>query len=146
MMSAFVHIQTFPDPVEAVFQALADPARLARWWGPDGFTTTIHAFQFAADGLWNFTMHGPDGARHENQAVFTEIIPNALVVIKHLSLPHFTLSMALESTATGTTVTWIQAFEDPAVAANLRSIVEPANEQNLARWAKEVATFSRPGA
>jgi len=22
--------------------ALADPARIARWWGPDGFTSTTH--------------------------------------------------------------------------------------------------------
>jgi uncharacterized protein YndB with AHSA1/START domain len=25
-----------------VFAALSDPDRVARWWGPDGFTNTIH--------------------------------------------------------------------------------------------------------
>jgi hypothetical protein len=39
----------------------------------------------------------------------------------------------------GTLVSWMQTFEDPAVAAAVRPIVEPANEQNLTRLAEEVA-------
>jgi hypothetical protein len=35
----------------------------------------------------------------------------------------------------GTEITWAQEFEDPAVAACIRHIVEPANEQNLDRLA-----------
>jgi hypothetical protein len=33
-------------------------------------------------------------------------------------------------------VTWDQTFEDAAIATALRPIVEPANEQNLDRWAE----------
>jgi len=145
-MSAFHHTREIQASVEAVFQAISNPTRLARWWGPDGFTNTIHEFNFTPGGQWNLTMHGPDGASYENQTVFTEIIPNASVVIKHLSQPHFTLSISLTSSSIGTLVTWVQEFEDPSVAANIRHIVEPANEQNLARWASEVASFSKLGA
>jgi uncharacterized protein YndB with AHSA1/START domain len=145
-MSAFHHTRVIQAPVEAVFQAISNPARLARWWGPDGFTNTIHEFNFTQGGEWNFTMHGPDGSSYQNQAVFSDIIPNASVVIKHVSQPHFTLSISLKSSSIGTLVTWVQEFEDPSMAANMRHIVEPANEQNLARWAKEVISFSKPGA
>jgi uncharacterized protein YndB with AHSA1/START domain len=145
-MSAFHHTREIPASSEAVFLAISDPVRLARWWGPDGFTNTIHKFEFIPGGHWDLTMHGPDGASYENETVFTEIIPNASVVIKHLSQPHFTLSISLQPTAKGTWVTWVQTFEDPAIAASIRHIVEPANEQNLARWAKEVTSPSKPGA
>ena len=32
-----------------VFAAMSDPARAARWWGPAGFTSTIHTFDFVPD-------------------------------------------------------------------------------------------------
>jgi uncharacterized protein YndB with AHSA1/START domain len=34
-------------PRERVFRALSDPEALARWWGPDGFTSTFDAFDFS---------------------------------------------------------------------------------------------------
>jgi uncharacterized protein YndB with AHSA1/START domain len=95
-------------------------------------------FEFKSGGVWRFTMVGPDNANYQNVATFESIVPNSLVVVKHLSQPHFTLSIKLDPTATGTTVTWEQAFESPEVAASLRHIVEPANEQNLSRWQAEV--------
>lgn len=144
-MSAFHHTRDIPAPVEAVFQALSDPVRLARWWGPDGFTNTISLFEFRPGGRWAFTMHGPDGANHPNQAVFTEIVPNASVLITHVSQPHFKLALSLAPSGHGTRVSWVQTFEDSALAAKLRPIVEPANEQNLARWEDEVTGFSTRG-
>jgi hypothetical protein len=41
-----------------VFAAMSDPARVARWWGPAGFTNTMHKFEFAA---WR--QLAPDDAR-----------------------------------------------------------------------------------
>jgi uncharacterized protein YndB with AHSA1/START domain len=145
-MSAFHHTCEILASNGAVYQAISDPVRLARWWGPDGFTNTIHKFEFVPGGHWDLTMHGPDGASYENQTVFTEIISNSSVVIKHVSEPHFTLSISLKPSAKGTWVTWVQEFEDPAIAAAIRHIVEPANEQNLARWANEVTSHLKPGA
>jgi Activator of Hsp90 ATPase homolog 1-like protein len=49
-------------PRRLVFEAYTDVRHLSRWWGPDGFTTTTHAFEFRPGGVWEFTMHGPDGA------------------------------------------------------------------------------------
>ena len=145
-MSAFRHMREIQASAEAVFQAISDPIRLARWWGPDGFTNTIHKFEFKPGGNWDFTMHGPDGTNYPNQATFTEIISNSSVVIKHESQPHFTLSISLQPSSNGTLVTWVQELEDPTIATTIRHIVEPANEQNLTRWAHEVASFSKPDA
>jgi len=44
-----------------VFAAMSDPVRIARWWGPAGFTSTIHELELFPGGRWLLTMHGPDG-------------------------------------------------------------------------------------
>jgi uncharacterized protein YndB with AHSA1/START domain len=137
-MSTFRHSREFPASPESVFAAIQDPVRLARWWGPNGFTNTFHTFEFRPGGAWHFTMHGPDGADYPNQSEFLEIVPNSLVRLKHLNLPHFELSMALEPRANGTLMTWVAVFENQAFAEGMREFLETANEQNLDRLAREV--------
>lgn len=138
-MSAFRHSRDVAAPPAAVFDAIRDPARLARWWGPDGFTNTFDRFEFRPGGQWVFTMHGPDGKRYPNQATFTQIEPDLSVCIRHTCAPYFDLSIGLEAIASGTRVTWVQRFDDPKVAEAVRAIVVPANEQNLTRLARELA-------
>jgi len=82
-MSTFRHSREIPAKPEAVFEAFRDPACLARWWGPDGFTNSFDTFEFRPGGQWLFTMHGPDGANYPNQSEFLEIVPHALIRIKH---------------------------------------------------------------
>lgn len=142
-MSTFTTSRAFTAPPEAVFAAFASPERLARWWGPDGFHNTFEIFEFKPGGAWRFTMHGPDGANYPNESVFTALESNRRIVVKHISQPHFTLSIALAPTAAGTMVTWEQAFDSPELAASIKHIVEPANEQNLNRWQAEVASNGR---
>ncbi|MCC7248065.1 MAG: SRPBCC domain-containing protein, partial [Lysobacter sp.] len=60
------------DPAQ-VFAAIADPRRIATWWGPDGFTNTIHTFEFVEGGRWLLTMHGPDGKDYPNESRFLRI-------------------------------------------------------------------------
>ncbi|MCA9849813.1 MAG: SRPBCC domain-containing protein, partial [Dehalococcoidia bacterium] len=48
-----------PRPI--VFRAYSDVEHLSQWWGPDGFTTSTHSFDFRVGGAWDFIMHGPDG-------------------------------------------------------------------------------------
>ncbi|MBI5831498.1 MAG: SRPBCC domain-containing protein [Armatimonadetes bacterium] len=123
----------------AVFAAFEQPESIAQWWGPAGFHNTIERFDFAPGGRWVFVMHGPDGADYANEAVFREIQPCTKVVIDHVSPPHFTLTVLLTARGEQTHVAWIQEFEDPAVAARVRPICEPANEQNLDRLAAFLA-------
>ena len=137
-MGTFKTTREFPVPPAAVFAAIQDPTRLAQWWGPDGFTNTFDVFEFKPDGKWVFAMIGPDGRIYRNESVFGAIEQDRQVVIRHVSAPTFVLTISLESTATGTRVTWEQVFDDPAVAKTVRPIVEPANEQNLDRLAAAV--------
>lgn len=143
-MTTFKTTRLFSAPAEAVFAAFESPSRLARWWGPDGFSNTFEVFEFKPGGLWRFTMHGPDGSNYPNESTFVSIEPAHEISLKHLSQPHFKLTITLASTASGTLVTWEQVFEDAAIAANIRHIVEPANEQNLDRWQAEVASNGFP--
>ena len=122
----------------AVFAAIADPARLATWWGPEGFTNQFETFEFKVGGRWVFTMVGPDGQSYPNESVFAAIVADQLVVIRHSCQPFFTHTITLQANAEGTLVLWEQAFDDAAVAQAVRHIVEPANEQNLDRLANVV--------
>jgi uncharacterized protein YndB with AHSA1/START domain len=137
-MSTFKTSRKLPAAPSAVFAAIKDPARLARWWGPDGFSNRFEVFEFQPGGRWVFDMIGPDGKVYPNEAVFVHIEPDRQVVVQHVCQPHFMLTMTLEPVPGGTLVRWEQAFADAAVARAVRDIVEPANEQNLDRWAAEV--------
>lgn len=117
-----------------VFAAFAQPDRLARWWGPAGFTNTFEQFDFTPGGRWVFVMHGPTGASYPNESVFREIEPDARIVIEHVVKPWYRLTVALTDRGGGQThLAWVQEFESADVAARMRPLSEPANEQNLDR-------------
>lgn len=137
-----------PYPAESVFQAFAWPEVLSRWWGPAGFSNTFELFEFRVGGRWKFEMHGPNGTHHPNESVFLELRSAEGLVIHHVSLPRYTLTVSLAVHEAGTAITWVQEFEDAVVAARLRHIVEPANEENLDRLVAVLATglpYSRTG-
>jgi uncharacterized protein YndB with AHSA1/START domain len=125
--------RVLPYRPQSVFEAFARPELLARWWGPDGFTNTFEVFEFRPGGSWKFVMHAPDGSNHPNESVFLELHDPSRLVIQHVSQPHFVLTITLAPHEDGTAITWAQEFEDGAVAARIKHIVEPANEQNLDR-------------
>jgi uncharacterized protein YndB with AHSA1/START domain len=125
--------RSIPYAPAEIYAAFADPARLAKWWGPKDFTNTFEIFEFKVNGNWKFVMHGPDGSNYNNESVFIDLEPGRKIVIQHVSPPPFTLTVSLSPNETGTQVLWVQVFEDPKVAAAVRPIAEPGNEQNLDR-------------
>jgi uncharacterized protein YndB with AHSA1/START domain len=131
--------RVLPHKPQSVFEAFARPELLARWWGPDGFTNTFDVFDFRPQGRWSYVMHGPQGANYPNESVFLELRAGSKVVIQHVSRPRYVLTVTLAPHEGGTAMTWAQEFEDGAVAARIRHIVEPANEQNLDRLASLLA-------
>lgn len=141
-MTTFSTGRVMPASPDAVFDAFRDPARLARWWGPDGFTNTFGVFEFRPGGRWAFAMHGPNGATYPNESEFDSVVPGREVVVRHVSAPQFRLTVTLTEQGGGTLVGWDQAFEDDAVAEAVRRVCEPANEQNLDRLAAEVRAGS----
>ena len=124
-------------PVQ-IFAAFSDPERLARWWGPSGFTNTFHVCEFETGGRWVYTMHSPNGGNPENESVFELVEPPRKIVIHHVSQPLYRLTIDVLATAAGTIVSWSQEFDDPEVARRIEKVVRPANEQNLDRLTAEV--------
>ena len=70
-------------PVRLVFAAFSDPAGMAKWWGPDGFTTTTHGMDFRVGGTWVYTMHGPDGTDYPNHVGYTAIETDRRIAYDH---------------------------------------------------------------
>lgn len=137
-MTTFQTSREIPASPDQVFAAISDPERLARWWGPAGFTNTFEVCDFTPNGKWSFVMHGPDGKNYQNENVFVEIVPSSKVVIQHLSEPKFSLAIKLTPSAAGTIVSWVQTLESDEFASRVEHIVVPANEQNLDRLTSEV--------
>ena len=75
-------------------------------------------------------------------AVFQKIQPDTKIVIGHVSQPRFALTVILTARRDKTHMAWVQEFESPKVAARLRPICEPANEQNLDRFQSLLANES----
>lgn len=117
----------------AIFASFEQPEVLAKWWGPSGFRNTFKQFEFKPGGRWFFVMHGPNGVDYANESVFREIQPDSRIVIEHISPPWFTLTVTLTAHGDQTHLSWVQEFENPEVAAKVRPVCEPANEQNLDR-------------
>lgn len=122
-----------------IFAAIANPERLARWWGPAGFSNTFEYFEFRPGGKWKFVMHSTDGLDYPNESEFVEIISNEKAVIRHICEPFFTLTIQIEETEDGSKVSWIQEFDSEEVAEKVAPVVIPANEQNLDRLAAEIS-------
>ena len=125
--------RVFPASPGEIFAAFRQPDRLARWWGPDGFTNTFERFEFTPGGRWIFVMHGPNGGDYANENVFREIEPDRRIVFEHVVKPWYRLTVTLTARGDATHPAWVQEFESPEFAARMRPLSEPANEQNLDR-------------
>ena len=131
----FVHSRLVDATPEQVFDAFARPERLARWWGPDGFSSSFEVFDLRPGGAWRFVMHGPDGADYPNESVFVEVLPGQRVVFNHLSSPAFEMSITFSDHGPRTAVGWRQRFASADECRRIAAIAVPANEQNLDRLA-----------
>ncbi len=119
---------------ETLFDAFADPEKLKHWWGPEGFTNTIHTFEFRRGGTWQFTMHAPGDSDFENTSTFSEIAaPSKIVFVHHLPIHVFTMIMTFDPESTGTRLTWLMQFEPAESNAGIKDFITAANEQNFDR-------------
>jgi uncharacterized protein YndB with AHSA1/START domain len=139
----FFTSRLMPFSPEAIYGAFESPKLLAAWWGPEGFTNTVQAFEFVEGGAWHLTMHGPDGEPYANKNVFAALDRPHRVSIRHDCEPYFTLVVGIEAQAGSPTrqtlVTWSQQFDDVATAQAVKDVVEPGNEENLDRLMRLLA-------
>lgn len=106
--------RVFDAPRERVFEAYTRAEHLDRWFGPRGFVTTTHSFDFRVGGAWSFTMLGPDGTAWPNYVVYREITPHDRLVFDHGSSAEqpdeFHVTVTFTEEAGGTRVTQHSLF------------------------------------
>ena len=140
--------RVYEAPRELVFAAWTDPRHLAQWWGPNGFTTTTHAFDMRPGGVWRFVMHGPDGRDYENRITYDEIVKPERLVYRHgggedVEPVRFRVTVTFEDLGGKTRLTMRAVF--PSAAERDRVVEEygaaEGATQTLARLAGHLETM-----
>lgn len=125
--------------VDDVFDAYANPLKIVRWWGPNGFTLINEAIDLKEGGHWQFIFRGPDGTEFKNHLVFVKIERPRLFVVDHLNGPKYHGTVTFEDLGNKTRVTMYWTFENTEVIARIRDAVVAGNEGNFDRLTEVVA-------
>ncbi len=126
-------------PIEIVYQAFSNPSHLKNWWGPEGFTNTIHEFDLRPGGKWRLTMHGPEKGNYENSSVFKTVVPNKLIAWTRISQPLFDMEVEFEQLSPSKSkISFRMIFKTVEECDKMRKFVEPNNEENFDRLEREL--------
>jgi uncharacterized protein YndB with AHSA1/START domain len=134
--------KTFKAPIEIMWEMWTNPEHIANWWGPNGFTNTIHTMDFKEGGEWILTMHGPDGTNYPNRSIFREIIPFKKIVFEHFN-PHFITTVLFESKGAETHVYWTGLFDSAEMLEILIKVhkADEGQKQNIERLEKYITAL-----
>jgi uncharacterized protein YndB with AHSA1/START domain len=69
--------RVLPAPRAEVWGAITDSAKLAEWWGPQGFTIPSVEFEARAGASYRIAMQPPDGDLFHLRGEFKEVEPPA---------------------------------------------------------------------
>jgi len=147
---SIIGTRIFDAPRELVFATFTDPKHLAKWWGPNGFTTTTHAHDFRVGGVWRFVMHGPDGRDYQNRITYDEIVPPERLVYHHdgaddVEPVQFSQTITFEDLGSGRTrLIWHGKFPSAEERARLigKYGADKGLVQTIARLADYVAMLA----
>ena len=67
--------RVFDAPIQLVWMAWTDPAHMAQWWGPKGFTNPVCEIDVRQGGAIRIHMRAPDGTLYPMTGEFEEISP-----------------------------------------------------------------------
>ncbi len=123
---SLVTTREFDAPRQLVWDAWTQPQHVAQWWGPNGFTNTIHEMAVKPGGVFRFIMHGPDGTDYPNKIVFLEVVEPERLVYDHtddLAEPttHFHVTVTFEELGGRTRLTIRSLFPS---AEELQRVIE----------------------
>ena len=121
-------------PISKAYEAMTNPAHLAKWWGPHGFTNTFHEFDLRPGGKWRYTMHGPEKGNYENEAEFRAIAPLERVEWQRISQPHFYMIVEFENLGSNRTgIIFMMRFTDEKLYNTIVNFAPSKNEENFDR-------------
>jgi uncharacterized protein YndB with AHSA1/START domain len=67
-------------PRSLVFKLWTQPEHIARWWGPQGFTTISCQMDIRVGGAYRFGMRSPQGSELWKRGVYREIVEPERIV------------------------------------------------------------------
>lgn len=127
-------------PLEIVYDAFANPLHLKNWWGPNGFTNTIHEFDLKPGGKWIFTMHGPEKGNYENASVFKIVEPLGLISWTRVTQPLFDMEIKFRKlTDSRSEISFLMIFDTTEECQKIKKFAEPKNEENFDRLENEIS-------
>ena len=81
MPYSLTQTRVFSAPAERVYRALIDPAALAKWNPPDGFTAIVHELDARVGGRFRISfVNFTNGQEHAFGGEYRELVPNQKVV------------------------------------------------------------------
>jgi uncharacterized protein YndB with AHSA1/START domain len=123
--------RVYDAPLTLVWDAWTDPAQLAQWWGPRGFTITTHHRDLRAGGTWDYIMHGPDGKDWPNFTRYLEVEPRARLVYDHGAssadaAPMFRVTATFRDLGARTELTIRMTLPTPEAARDAKVFIKAA--------------------
>jgi uncharacterized protein YndB with AHSA1/START domain len=136
-------------PRERVFAAWTDPAQVAQWWSPHGFSNPVCELDVRPGGAMRIDMLGPDGVVYPDTGVYHEIVPPERIVFTSRAFEDesgqaelevlITVTFAEDAGKTQLTVQAVPVKATPAVAGALAGM-EVGWRQSLEKLAELLET------
>jgi len=126
--------RVYDAPVKMVWDAWTDPAQVAQWWGPRGFTLTHHSKDLRPGGSWVYTMHGPDGKDWPNKTLYHVVEPYKRLVYDHGASddapPLFRVTATFTDEKGKTRLDMTMTLATPEIAQETRKFIKKAGGES----------------
>jgi len=137
----------FDAPRSLVFKAWTESEHMARWWGPQGFKSTVLKNDLRPGGAYRIHMLGPDKDDHWTQGVYREVIPPERLVMVgswadadgNPTRPETTLTLLFEDVGGKTRLTLHNAVFESVTARDLHNEGWTSTFDNLAEYLATVS-------
>ncbi|RNF38985.1 SRPBCC family protein [Planococcus salinus] len=113
--------RSFDAPKERVYSMFIEPDHIVRWWGPNGWETTVYKMEVKPGGVWHYCMRSPEGQEAWGKSIYREVDPpDRLVYVDAFSdeqgnevtgMPVMLITLDFSSEGPGSKVISRTAFE-----------------------------------
>jgi uncharacterized protein YndB with AHSA1/START domain len=96
-----VQTREYDAPRPLVWTAWTNVEHVDKWWGPNGFVTRTESSEVRPDGVWRYTMTGPDGTVFPNFVRYMDVSEPERLIYAHGSeeaqAAHFYVTVLFEA-------------------------------------------------
>lgn len=146
-LTEVVFTRRFHAPREQVWSLWTDPEHVAKWWGPQGFTTSVQQWELRVGGRLQLYLLGKDAKIYSAAGHFREVVAPERLVIAGEDVgghpcgaglpPHALLTITLTAHGNHTLLTHHTRFDTPAALVLAR---QAGYEQG---WSSSLETLAR---